>query len=332
MYTMSMTSEIEVDGKKYVTSKSAAKEVGYTQDYIGQLARAGEILAERSGGLWYVNLESIRAHKAHAKEDIKKHTKEVSRANKSDSVVTFDAKEFISSKRASEITGYSQDYVTQLARSGKVLSRRISNRWYVYKNQLLEHKKHNDALLASVQAEALGLKRTENETEKYISMRSLAPELTYHSENKDLVPSIPDKNKSNDSDFNQEDLSRNSSQTSQAVHHIPIHLKDESESMQKTNHQQQKGQSSRHILNLDEILKEESDERPTRLFLLPAAAVGVLLLVLVAGAFLTASDTVFTREENQDDTREVKQTALVVVATVQERLQGIFGSTVYYNR
>jgi hypothetical protein len=53
---------IELDGKKYISSKSAAKLAGYTQDYVGQLARAGKILATRVGRSWYVEKNALFEH------------------------------------------------------------------------------------------------------------------------------------------------------------------------------------------------------------------------------------------------------------------------------
>jgi hypothetical protein len=52
--------------------------------------------------------------------------------------------------------------VGQLARSGKVLSRQIGKRWYVERSGILAHKEQKDALLAAVQAQSVGLARTEH--------------------------------------------------------------------------------------------------------------------------------------------------------------------------
>lgn len=55
--------EISVKGKKYLKAKLVARELGYTNDYIGQLCRAGKVDAELVGRTWYVDAESIKAHK-----------------------------------------------------------------------------------------------------------------------------------------------------------------------------------------------------------------------------------------------------------------------------
>ena len=63
-----MAQEIDLGGTIYVSSKRAAEITGYTQDYIGQLARAGSITAQRVSGLWYVVEESLRNYKSKADE------------------------------------------------------------------------------------------------------------------------------------------------------------------------------------------------------------------------------------------------------------------------
>jgi hypothetical protein len=51
----------------------------------------------------------------------------------------FDDKEYISSKRASEIASYSRDYVGQLARQGVISAKLVGRVWYVSKDDILRH-------------------------------------------------------------------------------------------------------------------------------------------------------------------------------------------------
>jgi hypothetical protein len=55
--------ELILDGKKYVSSKDAAKKTGYTPDYIGQLCREGYVEAKKVGRSWYVEIISIETHR-----------------------------------------------------------------------------------------------------------------------------------------------------------------------------------------------------------------------------------------------------------------------------
>jgi len=52
-----------IDGKRYISSGRAAREHGYTQDYIGQLIRKGGIPAKKIGRTWYVDPDSLGKHK-----------------------------------------------------------------------------------------------------------------------------------------------------------------------------------------------------------------------------------------------------------------------------
>ncbi len=153
-----MAQEINLGGTIYISSKRAAEITGYTQDYIGQLARGGQITAQRVSGLWYVVEEALKNYKSKA-DEFKPTPPAYQPQQDLDTSVSFDGKDYVSAQRASDITGYHADYVGQLARSGKILSRQIGNRWYVDREGLVEHKKHNDSLLAAVQAESVGLLR-----------------------------------------------------------------------------------------------------------------------------------------------------------------------------
>lgn len=152
-----MAQEINLGGTIYISSKRAAEMTGYTQDYIGQLARGGQIIAQRVSGLWYVVEESLRNYKSKADEFKPTPPPVVKAQSQMESSVSFDGRDYVSTQRAAEITGYHPDYVSQLARNGKVLSRQVGSRWFVAREEVVEHKRHNDALLAAVQAESVGL-------------------------------------------------------------------------------------------------------------------------------------------------------------------------------
>lgn len=54
--------EIEIQGKKYISSKRAAEITGYAKDYVGQLARSKKVPATRVGRSWYVSESDILVH------------------------------------------------------------------------------------------------------------------------------------------------------------------------------------------------------------------------------------------------------------------------------
>ena len=55
--------ELIFGGKKYISSRRAARIAGYTKDYIGQLSRSGKIGARLVGRNWYIDEESLLDHR-----------------------------------------------------------------------------------------------------------------------------------------------------------------------------------------------------------------------------------------------------------------------------
>ena len=51
--------ELEISGKRYISTRLAAKEHKYHADYIGQLIRAKKILGQKVGRSWYVEEKSL---------------------------------------------------------------------------------------------------------------------------------------------------------------------------------------------------------------------------------------------------------------------------------
>ncbi len=154
-----MADEVEIEGVQYISSKRASELSGYAQDYIGQLARGGYIDAKRIGGLWHVSLASLQEHErkaAIAKAQQPAPPRPVADA---ESLVSFDGKDYVSASRAAHLTGYHQDYVGQLARSGTIASRQVGNRWYVERDAILAHKAEKDRLLGAVQSASVGIGR-----------------------------------------------------------------------------------------------------------------------------------------------------------------------------
>lgn len=193
-----MSEEMQIDGKTYISSKRAAALSTYAQDYIGQLARRSFIDARRIGGLWYVSMESLEAYKKKAEEYKPMPPNRFEMASEPETLIFFDGKGYLSAAKAAEETGYTQDYVGQLARSGSVLSRQVGNRWYIQRESILAHKEEKDALLAAVQSQAVGLaKKADQRLEtksigqfsKNTAYLGSEPLLTYHTEaQQDLLP------------------------------------------------------------------------------------------------------------------------------------------------
>src|SRR3989344_690811 len=169
-----MSAALFFDGKKYISSKQASVLTGYSKDYIGQLIRSNKLRSKRIGPVWYVSEESVLNYKNFANkldtlpgvesalegpETITKYLEP------SDSSLTPDPeapveteklfKGYISIKEAGSLTGYSQGYIGQLARGGKIYSKKIGRVWYVGEESVLNYKKFSDKLelLAEISAD-----------------------------------------------------------------------------------------------------------------------------------------------------------------------------------
>lgn len=51
--------ELEIGGKRYLSTRRAGREHKYTADYIGQLIRAGKVVGKKVGRAWYVEEASL---------------------------------------------------------------------------------------------------------------------------------------------------------------------------------------------------------------------------------------------------------------------------------
>ncbi len=212
-----MSSEIVLEGVTYLPSRDAALQSGYAQDYIGQLSRKGLVDARRIGGLWYVSIDSLNQYKEN-KEQQKVDPPRGTISQDPDTLVLLDGKEFASSSRIAKLTGYSQDYVGQLARSGKILSKQVGNRWYVERAGILDHKKEKDALLAAVQSGSVGFSHPAEKGEMALTPQEHAISQTHFTytagERIDSIPAMTLRNEIHD-------LSKKSAQD---VHAIPIQV------------------------------------------------------------------------------------------------------------
>ncbi len=201
-YTLFMADSVTIEGEELISSKRASKETGYTQDYIGQLARGSLITAKRVGGHWYVSRSSLRAYKTKADEYKPQPPTPIAHAGANfETSISFDGKEYISASHAAKLTGYHQDYVGQLARGGKVASRQIGNRWFIERDALVSHKIEKDSLLAAVQSQSVGLSATPTHTGRSMQSTSMLNEtdpqqevpesfFTYSHQRSDLMPTI----------------------------------------------------------------------------------------------------------------------------------------------
>jgi hypothetical protein len=54
--------ELEIGGRRYISTKRAGKDHKYHSDYIGQLIRGKKVVGQKVGRAWYVDVESLEAY------------------------------------------------------------------------------------------------------------------------------------------------------------------------------------------------------------------------------------------------------------------------------
>jgi hypothetical protein len=85
-----------LDGKTFVRASKAARDLGYTSDYVGQLCRSGQVSAHLVGRTWYVDQTELSGHRVEkkrmsrvkAREQAKKSIEEHARIRKEREVDT----------------------------------------------------------------------------------------------------------------------------------------------------------------------------------------------------------------------------------------------------
>jgi len=236
--------------------------------------------AKKVSGTWYVSLDSIKAHKEKADAYVPTpphvERQKAAQGSEMDTIVAFDGREYISSKRAALLTGYAQDYITQLARTGTVRSQQIGSRWMLDKEHLLAHKKEKDTQLAKVQASSSGFDTSKNTVNKEELVEDSL--LTYHQEGSPLVPVLK---KPEFPTVDQEIAVK-----------IPVHKDFEGKNELTTN-------KSRDVHEKEEYF--DADEAGKQVIKVPWVLIYVVLATLIVGslsiwAILSPREVVFSRD------------------------------------
>ncbi len=64
-----MTGALEINGKKLLSIKDAAKAVSYSRDHITRLARENKIVATHIGRNWYIDINSLKSYEEVSKTE-----------------------------------------------------------------------------------------------------------------------------------------------------------------------------------------------------------------------------------------------------------------------
>lgn len=138
-----MKDTLILEHKIYISAKRAVILSGYKNDYIGQLCRENKLDSKMIGRTWFVTEESLLNHRASLKnENSPIEAKLITKINQGSTIgdsIILDRKNYVSAKRAAEISGYTSDYVGQLCRAGKLESTRVGKAWFVSEKSILSH-------------------------------------------------------------------------------------------------------------------------------------------------------------------------------------------------
>lgn len=166
-------SEVVLADEKLVSTSRAAELVGYSRDYIGQLCRSGGLKCKMISDQWYIDPESLRKYvpdpvrsrvpqDGTASNGAEKKAYSVKIGDVRSGAFKYDGAEYVPTQKAAELSGYTQDYIGQLARGGEIPARKVGRRWYIAREALLEHKEGKDSMLRAVQSDASGIAKEED--------------------------------------------------------------------------------------------------------------------------------------------------------------------------
>jgi len=127
-----MGNEFIFEGKKYISAIRVSKIYGYNSDYIGQLCRKNILDCRRVGRVWFVEENSLNAHKVAASQVVRGRIPFVKNP-----VVE---KKYVSISKASKMYGYNSDYIGQLCRKNILDCRRVGRVWFVEEESIKNHK------------------------------------------------------------------------------------------------------------------------------------------------------------------------------------------------
>lgn len=189
-----------IQGKKYISSKRASKISDYSSDYIGQLCRSEKLDCKMVGHTWFVTEESLNDHKKkisseeYVRARIQNFFPNIKTSSDNDKKISESTAKVlstgdmpndrISTARASEISGYTSDYIGQLCRSGKLQCKMIGNSWFVGEKSLRDHQAK-----ISKKKTPSAIVLEDGKSKEFSSVHVSRP-LSYFSDSRPLLPTL----------------------------------------------------------------------------------------------------------------------------------------------
>ena len=191
-----MSEQLHKNRKPLASASVVSVQAGYTTDYVTKLARDGKITGEKIGRQWYVDPGEVlryarqakKAHLARKKElraerkaEYRAHTKSdtehsVFQAKGKRPLLVADREQLVPAPIAALRAGYSTDYITKLAREGKIAALKIGRQWYVdlATVKTFAQQTERELVLRSTQL------RGERKTELNVRREILLPEKSFY--------------------------------------------------------------------------------------------------------------------------------------------------------
>ena len=142
--------------QSFLSVSDAAKSSGYNPDYLTQLCRKNELDCKQISKVWFISFDDLQNFLQKNKKKFKFEPKSNDFVYISKSLSTnldsfyINGDEFLDTERASELSGYNRDYITQLARKGEIIARKLGKVWFVRKKDFEQKEKSNQKTIISV--------------------------------------------------------------------------------------------------------------------------------------------------------------------------------------
>lgn len=123
--------------RRLLSTTDASKLSGFSKIYIQYLARTGRVEGAKLGGHdWLIYEDSLKAFLAQPRSKGRKgprKQREIRHTEQGERVL-------LSTAEASAISGYRQDSLLRLLRSGHIEGEKVGRTWLIYEDSLLSYK------------------------------------------------------------------------------------------------------------------------------------------------------------------------------------------------
>jgi len=131
--------------KKYLPVTYAAKYSGYHADYITQLCRSSKLSCKSISKVWFVELTAIdkliaTRGKSPKEVDLNSWVVGINPSMTGADSFFINGREYVDTHLATKLSGYTRDYISQLARSNEIPARKLGKVWFVDRLALLSFK------------------------------------------------------------------------------------------------------------------------------------------------------------------------------------------------